>query len=370
MFGLTAEFARFTFNIESLQVSSSSGTTGTDPQVILVEENGPWVRYVVEFPTWGEIPVGIQRFRFLAAGDSSLNNVRKVCFRDLEISTDNPLDRMASSPASGEDLIEEVYMDDSARVNSPSGSTFGFDQTAPVVNTTDGLSFEGVNNNTLVVPAGYDLYLSATIRNMTRNSTVSAAGAVARWYDVDNDINIGTFANVVPTTATASVAGGGEACYYERTTTERRFRIRQLTTVISMAVNICIRARKIPKVAVLPELETLENALILSGTNDINDLLADAPANFAYPFHATAGAITFTSGNGLGTVINGEALFTPGSASQTVPAGVTGWISKGSTGNPEVVYSAPGINELSVTNWPGAAGQTLTANGDGTFTFV
>jgi len=139
-----------------------------------------------------------------------------------------------------------------------------------------------------------------------------------------------------------------------------------------MAVNICIRARKIPKVAVLPELETIENVLVLSGTNDINALLVDAPVNFAYPFHSAAGGITLTSGSGLGTVINGDVLFTSGSASQVVPAGVTGWISKGSTGIPEVVYSFTGetANSENTTNWPGSAGETLTSNGDGTFTFT
>jgi len=516
LFGLTAEFAQFTFNIQSLATSSDSGTTGEDPVLLhLSQTESPWVRCVVEFPSWGAIPTGIQRFRFRPAGDGNINDVREVCFRSLEIRTTNPLtqenlpcvaqtidtpasdwttsggitgntnfsigsagqqdavaeyayavpvgnrgtkhtfsfelgpvdsagndialrveveqggtvfasrdlltdettqsitlnfvptadviirisdtstgsqgsNRDASvsnmqliatcetlspndgTPTLGEDLLEEVYIDDSSRANSPSGSTFSFDQEAPMVNTTDGLRFEGTNDNTLVVPAGYDLFLSGSIRNMTRSATPSAGGAVARWYDVDNNQNIGTFANVVPSTATASVAGGGEACYYERTTTERRFQIRQLTAVISMAVNICIRARKIPKVAVLPELETIENVLVLSGTNDINALLVDAPVNFAYPFHSAAGGITLTSGSGLGTVINGDVLFTSGSASQVVPAGVTGWISKGSTGIPEVVYSFTGetANSENTTNWPGSAGETLTSNGDGTFTFT
>ena len=92
LFGLTAEFAQFTFNIQSLATSSDSGTTGEDPVLLhLSQTESPWVRCVVEFPSWGAIPIGIQRFRFRPAGDGNINDVREVCFRELEIRTTNPL---------------------------------------------------------------------------------------------------------------------------------------------------------------------------------------------------------------------------------------------------------------------------------------
>lgn len=91
LFGLTSEFAKFTFNIESLVTSADSGTTGEDPILLSQVQTGPWVRTVVEFPSWGAIPIGIQRFRFRPAGDGGINAVREVCFRDFEIRTTNPL---------------------------------------------------------------------------------------------------------------------------------------------------------------------------------------------------------------------------------------------------------------------------------------
>jgi len=46
---------------------------------------------IVEFPSWGGIPIGIQMFRFRPAGDADIDAVRTVCFRDFEISTVNPV---------------------------------------------------------------------------------------------------------------------------------------------------------------------------------------------------------------------------------------------------------------------------------------
>jgi len=123
----------------------------------------------------------------------------------------------------------------------------------------------------------------------------------------------------------------------------------------------------------------IENMLILpGGAQDLDTILAEAPINFGYPFHATAAA-TLNAGNGMELVIDGEGVaFGSGSQSQPVPAGTRGHIYKLASGAVGVSYTSPTITEtalmatsgevtITATNWGAPTSMDFTVPEDGEY---
>jgi len=152
-----------------------------------------------------------------------------------------------------QDLLREVRIESVTPASFTTNAPFEFDDITPHSDTFQELFFEGTNNRTLVVPAGYDLDLEADIAILNKTSN---GGMNIGWYDVDNAINIGTVGHGINTNHSSVLDRDGVAYYYERTTTERRFELRltDASSTNSLTVNAKINGSKVQKEVVNPDL--------------------------------------------------------------------------------------------------------------------
>jgi len=181
---------------------------------------------------------------------------------------DTYLEPTAASVAS-EDLVHEVYINDDTLSSTAINAPVFFDDTAPRVNTLDKLSFGGANNRDVIVPAGYDVYLDASIATLNGSSNINNAGLMA-WYSVDDAAIVGTFARVIPVTVAFNVNSSGSAYYYERTTTERRFQLRRVggNNVNNITTNYKIAATKVQQQVISNATRTVVNGITIREHSD------------------------------------------------------------------------------------------------------
>jgi len=81
---------------------------------------------------------------------------------------------------------------------------------------------------------------------------------------------------------------------------------------------------------------TKADSRILSANTDLDILLADFEEGEAFHFHTLTSIDLSSAGSGIGTIIDGDALFNPSPV--TVPSGTQGYLVKNAAGDVNVVY--------------------------------
>lgn len=210
----------------------------------------------------------------------------------------------AVTSASSVDLDKEVYIARADHVTHTSGEPLRLNGDVFL----DGLvnaSIETTNNEQLIVPAGYDLDLFATIWGISGQS----GSSVLRWWDVDNGAWVGSQARQGPS---AAAPEDSAAMYYEKTTTERRFELRIQSVeagVNSIRGTIRIDATPVRTVVADPTLvpvETLSsklyrhNAAIAASANTIINFASLLDETFS-----TGSKVTY-NGDGTWTLAPGR----------------------------------------------------------------